>query len=158
MADLTIYETGSGGDFYLNGNDLSTTQSGLFEMVYMAWFGGNPQADTTGNEIPSELRQDWFGNALLFDNEPSIQYNSNLERALSQTALSSAGRIEIEEAAKSDLEFLSDVANIVVDVSILSDYKISIFVSLTEPENLQQKEFQLIWDGVKNEIIIQKNI
>jgi hypothetical protein len=158
MADLTIYETGSGGDFYLNGSDLSTTQAGLFEMVYMAWFGGNPEADTTGNEIPSEIREDWFGNALIFNNEKSIQFNSQLERALITTALSSAGRISIEEAAKADLEFMSEIANIDVSVSILSDDKISIFVSMTEPDNLQKKDFQLIWDGVKNEIIIEKNI
>lgn len=158
MADLTIYETGSGGDFYLNGNDISTTDAGLFEMVYMAFFGGNPQANTTGNEIISELRDDWFGNALLLDNNKDIQFNSNVERALRNTALSSAGRIEIENAAKSDLDFLSEVANIDVDVSILSDDKISIFVSLTEPDNLQKKDFQLIWDGVRNEIIIEKNI
>ncbi len=79
MDDISIYETGSGGDLELLGNDIAST-SGLFNMVYMAWFGGNPEASTTGNELESELRDDWFGNALLFENEKEVQFNSILEK------------------------------------------------------------------------------
>jgi len=157
MQDIVIYETGSGGDLQLLGNDIAST-SGLFNMVYMAWFGGNPEASTTGNEIVSELRDDWFGNALFFNNEDQIQFNSNLEKALNETALDSAGRITIEDAAKKDLEFLKEIAEVSVSVSILSDNKVSITARLKEPENIEVKEFQLIWDNLKNEVIIEKTI
>jgi len=156
MDDLSIYETGSGGDLELRGNDIAGS-SGLFSMVYMAFFGGNTEASTTGNEIDSELRNDWFGNSLLFDDQPEIQFNSHLERALNETALNSQGRITIERAAKMDLEFMKDLANISVDVSIISDHRVQIDVRIQEPENLQQKDFQIIWDNLESEIIIQKS-
>lgn len=152
-----MFETGSGGDLQLNGNDVEFT-SGLFNMVYMAWFGGNVAADTTGNEIESEQRFDWFGNALLFQNEKEIQFNSNLERALQNTALDSSGRIDIEEAAKKDLNFMKDIAEISVNVVILSDDKVEITAKLKEPENIEEKEFQLIWDNLRGEVIIEKTI
>tara|TARA_R110002012_G_scaffold62694_1_gene164823 strand:+ start:5246 stop:5719 length:474 start_codon:yes stop_codon:yes gene_type:complete len=157
MNDVVIYEAGSGGDLELLGNDLSST-SGLFNMVYMAWFGGNPEASTTGNEIDSELRDDWFGNALLFNNENQVQFNSTLEKTLNNTALDSSGRITIEEAAKKDLNFINEIADFNVFVSILSDSKVSIIVELKEPENIQEKQFQIIWDNLKNEVITKKTI
>lgn len=157
MNDIVIYETGSGGDLQLLGNDIAST-SGLFNMVYMAWFGGNPEASTTGNELESELRDDWFGNALLFENEKQVQFNSLLEKTLNETALDSSGRITIEEAAKKDLEFMKDIADVSVSVSILSDDRVSITARLKEPENIEVKEFQLIWDNLKNEVIIEKTI
>ena len=72
--------------------------------------------------------------------------------------MDSSGRITIEEAAKKDLEFMKDFADVTVSVSILSDDKVSIFASLQEPGNLAVKEFQLIWDNLKNEVIIEKTI
>ena len=157
MDDIALHETGSGGDLQLLGNDIAST-SGLFNMVYMAWFGGNTEASTTGNELESELREDWFGNALLFDNEKDVQFNSLLEKTLNETALDSAGRIKIEEAAKKDLAFMSDIAEVTVSVSILSDDRVSIFVQLKEPDNIQEKEYQLIWDKLKDEVIIENTI
>lgn len=155
MDDLSIYETGSGGDLEIKGNDIASS-SGIFSMVYMAFFGGNPQANTTGNELDSELRGDWWGNALLFQDEPEIQFNSNLERALNETPLTSSGRIIIEQAAKKDLEFMKEFANISVSVSVISDDRVSIDVKIQEPENIQEKNFQFIWDNLESEIIIQK--
>lgn len=157
MNDIVIYETGSGGDLQLLGNDIAST-SGLFNMVYMAWFGGNVEASTTGNELESELRDDWFGNALLFENEKQVQFNSTLEKTLNETALDSAGRITIEQAAQKDLQFMKEIADVSVSVSILSDDRVSITARLKEPENIEVKEFQLIWDNLKNEVIIEKTI
>ena len=104
------------------------------------------------------MRNDWFGNALLFENEKEVQFNSLLEKTLNQTALDSSGRITIEEAAKKDLEFMKDIADVTVSVSILSDDKVSIVAQLKEPENIEVKEYQLIWDNLKNEVIIEKTI
>ena len=156
MDDLSIYETGSGGDLQLKGNDIASS-SGIFSMVYMAFFGGNYEI-TTGNEIDSELRDDWFGNSLLFDDEPEIQFNSNLQRALNETPLTSSGRLKIEQAAKKDLEFMKSFAEVSVSVSILDDNHVQISVKMKEPENIKEKEFQMIWDSLENEIIIEKTI
>ena len=95
---------------------------------------------------------------LVHDNEKEIQFNSVLEKTLNETALDSSGRITIEEAAKKDLQFMKDIADVEVSVSILSDDRVSITTQLTEPDNLEVKEFQLIWDNLKNEVIIEKTI
>lgn len=152
MADLAIHESGDGGNVNLLNNDFELTE-GLFNMVYLAWFGGNPGFPTTGNEISSEQRFDWWGNSLFFPNDPDLQFNSTLEYVLSSTPLNSQGRILIENAAKTDLKFLSKFAEVEVEVSIVSDNKVSIFAKLQEPDNLQEKEFQFIWDSTKNELI-----
>jgi len=157
MTDLALYETGDGGDAVLLSNDVELT-SAIFNMVYLAFFGGNPGAPTTGNENEGELRADWWGNALLFNNDESIQFNSSLEHALDTTALTSAGRVAIEEAAKKDLEFISELANVEVSVVIDSDNKVSIFVTLIEPSNLEEKSYQIIWDATKKEVIEVKEI
>jgi len=155
--DLLLYETGDGGDLQLLGNDLANT-SGLFNMVYMALFGGNPQAVTTDNEIETEQRLDWIGNSVLFGNKEDIQFNSFTERALLENALNSDGRLKIEDAAKKDLNFLANFADIEVSVSVLSDNKAGIYVKLQEPDNLQEKEFEIIWDSLRGEAIENKTI
>lgn len=158
MEDLIIFETGDGGDLQLLGNDINFSSGSLFNMVYLAWFGGNTEASTTGNELKTELKKDWFGNSLLFKNEQDVQFNSTLEKVLNTTVLNSAGRIKIEDAAKKDLLFLKDVAEITVDVSILDDNRVEILARLTELSNLQEKEYQILWDGLKNEVIINEVI
>ena len=64
MSDLVIYETGDGGDVVLKGNDFELTES-LFNMPYLAWFGGNPGFSTTGNELENEQRFDYWANSLF---------------------------------------------------------------------------------------------
>jgi len=155
MLDISIYETGSGGDAILKGNDVELTSS-LFNMVYLAFFGGNPSFLTSENQIESELRGDWWGNNVFFQDAPELQFNSLTEHTLNTTALDSNGRITIERNAKKDLEFLADFAEYDVNVSIPDVDKVNIFVTLTEPGNTQEKEFQFIWDATRNEVIEQK--
>ena len=152
MNDLTLKETGDGGDLTLLGNDLLLT-SGIFNQIYMALFGGNPEASTTGNELITEQRQDWWGNALLSQDKPAIQQNSETEKALGNVAITSAGRLEIEEAVKSDLKFLNEVAQIGVDTSILAEDKIEISILAQEPNNEEEQAFVFSWDATKEEII-----
>lgn len=150
--DISIYETGNGGDAELKGNDLASSDS-LFNTVYLAFFGGNPGFVTTGNELENEQRFDFWGNSLFMENNPTIQFNSLLEYTLNNTALNSEGRLLIENAAKKDLLFLSTFAEVKVSVSIVTNDNIKINVTLTELKNLQEKEFQFIWDSTKNELI-----
>lgn len=154
MADLAIYETGSGGDLSLKGNDLAIAE-GLLNMPYLGWFGGNPAASTTGNELPNEQRFDWWGNALLFPNDREVQLNSLLENALNTNAFDSNGLRIIEEAAKEDLKFLTNFADIEVEVFIATVDKIEISLKVNEPSNLENKEYKYIWDATKKELITE---
>ncbi|MGB0881427.1 MAG: hypothetical protein ACPGSO_00630 [Vicingaceae bacterium] len=156
MIDVLICETGNGGDAIRLTSDLKNTSS-FSNMVYLAWFGGNPGNPTLGNEIPTEERFDWWGNQLLFNNEVGFQFNSLLEYTLNTTSLNSSGRIIIEESAKKDLEFLSNFANIDVEVSIISDDEVSILARLEEPGNIQDNEFEIIWNSTRKELELNNN-
>ena len=151
--DLSIYETGNGGDLILKNGDLEITE-GLTNQPYLAHFGGNKEASTTGEEIQGTERLDWWGNSF-FINDEAGQMNSELERALDKNNLSSSGRIEIENQAKEDLKFLADVAEISTNVSILDDDKVQISDKLSQPDN---EKFLFIWDATKNELIEDKII
>lgn len=157
MSDVSVYETGDGGDVILRGNDIVLTDS-FYNMPYLAWFGGNPGFVTTGNELENEQRFDWWGNSLLFENDPVIQFNSFLEHALNTTALDSQGRLTIENIVKRDLQFFGTFATVEVDVSIISDSRVKILATIKEPGNLDQKEFQFIWDATKQEIIVERTL
>ena len=156
MTDLALHETGDGGDIQLVGNDLVTTGS-IFNQIYMALFGGN-QVPTTGTELETEQRLDWWANALLFQDQPEIQMNSNLEKTFNEVALNSSGRLQIEETVKSLLAFLSDVAEISVETSVIEIDKIQITILAQEPDNIQEQAFIFIWDATKEEIIIPSTI
>jgi hypothetical protein len=153
MSDLVIYETGNGGDIQLSGNDLELSD-GLYSRVYLAWFGGNPEAATTGDEPEGEQKLDWWGNSLLFPSNPNNQYNSRLEQALKNTELNSAGRLSIQEVAKKDVEFLNELGDVTVEVSIVGINHVKIVLAINEPTNQQNKEFQFIWDATREEVIV----
>lgn len=152
MTDLALHETGSGGDLQLKGNDLDTSGS-IYNLIYMALFGGNPKASTTGEELETEQRQDHWANALIDQDLPEFQFNSELEETLNSVALNSSGRLQIEEAAKNDLEFLKDVAEITVTARIIEIDKIELRILAQEPGNLQEQAFIFIWDATKQELI-----
>lgn len=153
--DLLIYENGTGGDLRIISGDLAMVET-LYNQVYLAFFGGNVEANTKGNELPDQQRLDYWANSLLFSGQPNKQFNSNLERALSETVYNSSGRIDIENAAKKDLEVFSGIANADVEVSIVSEHRIRISVKLSGLD--QPGELQFIWDNARNEIIIEEQI
>ena len=157
MADLVVYETGNGGDVVKKGNDLQLTED-LFNQVYLAWFGGNVEASTTGEELPTEQRFDWWGNQLFFQDKPEFQFNSELERVLDSVALTSSGRVTIEEAAKRDLKYLEGFAEVSVSVSIIGLDQVQIDALLKEPDNIEAQIFRFIWDKTKGTLIEQIKI
>ncbi len=154
MTDLALFETGSGGDTRLKGNDFEITGS-IFNIIYMALFGGNI-ASTTGEELETEQRRDWFGNALLFQDQPDIQINSTLERTLIEVALTSSGRLKIEESVIADLKFLDELADISVETAIIDIDRIQITILAQEPDNLDVQTFIFIWDATKEELIEER--
>jgi hypothetical protein len=157
MKDIALYETGNGGDLFIENSDVSTVGT-LTHQVYIALFGGNVEASTKGNELETEKRNDWWANSLIFKEDSTRQFNSETERILNTTALNSSGRIKIERAVKNDLKFLSQIINLSVLVQIISDSKINIIVSFQELQNGENKVLQFLWDNLKKEIIIDKTI
>src|SRR4051812_18891907 len=116
--DLQLLETGNGGDVNKKGKDLSVIY-GFQNMPYLAMFGGNVQSSTPGKRLPTEQASDWWGNALL-TNDIGHQMNSETERALMTTLLTSSGRLKIEQAVKKDLSFMKEFAEVTSDVSIIN--------------------------------------
>lgn len=124
--DIQLTENGNGGAFTLNINDLSVVY-GVENMPYLAMFGGS----------------DWWGNTLLFPNNPSRRFLSETQAVMLSTALNSSGRLAIENAIKRDLSFLLDMfpdATLIVETKIVSDDRLSIFISFNG------QEISLLWN------------
>lgn len=157
MKDIALYETGSGGDFFVENNDLSLSNT-LVNNIYISLFGGNIEDSTTGFEIEGQLREDWWANSLIFSEQKQRQFNSETERILRNAVLNSSGRIEVIRAVENDLKHLKSFAKILVDTTVLSSNKIVIFVKITSLDNEEEKTIKIIWDSLKNEAIIEKTI
>lgn len=140
-----IYESGNGGELSLVNGDIEMID-GISNQPYLAHFGGNIEASTTGEEIEGEERKDWFGNVFLLNN-PGTQMNSELERSMNENSLNSSGRSKIENAAKNDLSYLSDTAKVDSKVSVTGVDK----VLITDTINELKANFQ--WDASKSELI-----
>lgn len=152
--DLKVIESGNGGDLVKGTRDLIVI-SGLGNMVYLALFGGNVQASTPSRRLPTEQVFDWWGNSLLFPNNPELQFNSLTERTLNNVALTSSGRVRIEQAVLLDLAFMKPFAEVTASVTIPETDKVEIAVQLREPDNLQEQEFTFIWDASRNELTVE---
>lgn len=147
--DIKIRETKNGGDAVRSGNDLQLT-GGWGNMVYIAMFGG--QTPTPEGRANEEIPSDFWGNSLFHPQSPELQFNSRTEKILNEVSLTSKGRSKIEEAARSDLSFMKDFANVSVSVNIVNERRVSINVTVQEPGNLENKEFQFIWDSMAKEL------
>lgn len=137
--------------------DLLLTEE-LLQMAYLALFGGNIEASTKGNELETEIRNDWWGNALLYNQTPTKQFNSNTERVLSDVVLNTTGRLEIKRAVEKDLEFMAPIADVSVAVSIETYNRLEIAIKLVRLDNKQEKQYQLIYDNATNAMIINTEL
>lgn len=155
--DILLAELGTGGEMVIEANDIVLTES-LFQMIYLALFGGNIEASTTGNELPSELRYDWWGNELLFGEVREVQFNSETERVLKETVLNTSGRTIIERAVEYDLQFLNQIADYSVEVSLETYNRVEIMIKLQRLDNQQEKIYQLVYDNAKDEVIVNKEL
>lgn len=150
--DIALISTGNGGDFILSGNDIEAT-SELYNQVYLALFGGNVEGSTKRVYAVGEQRPDWWANSLLFENNDVEQFNSLTERELKNVSLTSAGRVQIEQAVKIDLAFISELGQTEVSVSLLENNQLSIDVKLLEPSGEKSQALTFIWDAARNELI-----
>lgn len=90
---------------------------------------------------------------LFFQNDESVQMNSNTERVLLNVSLNSSGRIQIERAVRKDLEFMKPFATVTVSVSIVSTDRVVIGVNIVRLDNLERRAFVYIWDATNSELI-----
>lgn len=154
MIDLAIIETGNGGDLKIAGNDFAI-QNSWGNMVYLAMFGGNKGFQTREKQ-DTEEQEDWWGNTLLFRNDPAQQMNSYTEFELENVAFTSAGRKKVQTAVEKDLEFMSTFAIVSVQVVFKDDNFVEIIVKVQQPsskKNLISSQFTkaiFIWDANMN--------
>ena len=150
--DLLLCETGNGGDFIFETNDLKLTE-GFANQPYLAWFGGNIGGEERDREDApqSEQRTDWFGNSLLFESDLEFYFNSELETLLSKSALNSSQVILIEQTAKHDLDFMKGFGEVSIEAEIQDLDRIKINAKIIQPNNSENKIFSFIWNSAKNE-------
>ena len=150
IVDIMFFESGSGGNISLQNDDIQTI-SGLSNQVYLALFGGNLQQNTSEELAVLDEKQDWWGNSLLPTEQ---QFNSVFERTIRETPLTSGGIQTLVNAAKEDLNYLTDYADIEISGSIVQPNRFELLVNLIEPDQ-QSTKIKFIWDGTKNEVIEQ---
>jgi hypothetical protein len=155
--DILLYESGDGGEMAVLNNDLELSET-LYQQVYLALFGGQLEANTRTDYLPSEERFDWWGNSLFFAETPNIQFNSNTERVLDSVALNSSGRLAIIQAVNDDISYLTELLNYTIDVEIFDTNKVRIIVRFNPKTNQEDKVLQLVYDNAKKELIIEKVI
>ena len=146
--DLSIYETGDGGDLNVVNGDLELSHT-LFNQAYLAMFGGNIEQTTDELSINLEEKFDWWGNTL-FDNEHG--FNSLTERQLNKLVINGNNLQNLESIIEHDLTYLNPHADISVDVSMEDYNRISLNVKIVEPSGKEQK-MRFLWQGVENQFI-----
>jgi len=149
--DLKLRESYSGGELVKTTKDFEVIY-GFGNMPYLALFGGNVESSTPSERVATEQNKDYWGNEILMVDEPGLQFNSETERVLNKTPLTSAGREIIQQAVFQDLRFMKDFARVGVSVAIIATDKVRIGIRLEEPDNLQARDFIFIWDATRNEL------
>lgn len=91
MKDLKMKHFEGFGDLFLKDGDLAES-TGLFEMVYLALYG----TETRSN--------DWWADRDLLDNEESTK--GFYQKTIQRRSISNFSKTDIENAIKSDLNFL----------------------------------------------------
>ena len=155
--DINLFEGGSGGEMRILNSDLLMSET-IYQTIYLALYGGNVEQDTTEDESDLEENFDYWGNQLFYSNNPDKWFNSQTERTLSTVALNGEGRKLIEDAVNADLQFLNNVVNFEVEVSISSNNRAEIAIFISEFQNQSDRQLKMVWENSRNELIIQEII
>ena len=155
--DIHLYEDGTGSNILVSNNDILLSET-LYQTIYIALFGGNKEAVTTGEELENQERKDYWANSLIYGDNPDKQFNSVTERTLSEVTLNSSGRLTIIRAVESDLDFLKKTAKFNVKVVILSVNSVKIQIFLESSTKQDNNIFDFVWNNAKNEVIIDRTI
>lgn len=149
--DIALHETLNGGDIAIQNGDIYTTNA-IWTQIYLALFGGNIEQSTADDLADDAQRFDFWGNQFL-QNDPDEQLNSLTERTLNEVALNSAGRLAIQRAVETDLDYLRKVGTVSVDVSIPGLNTVQIDITITEPDRLNETQYRIIWRATQTEPI-----
>lgn len=155
--DIRLSETLNGGDFNLitiedeagTFSDLDT-DGGLRTATYLSHFGGNIEANTTGNEQPGVIRKDYFGNVFVL-NDLDRRANSNLERSLIEITITTGNLLKYEDASELDLAWLivNKIAKTISSIaSIIAPERVEIEDTIEEPE--KDTDTITVWEFEKN--------
>jgi len=155
--DINLFEGGSGGEMRILNSDLLMSET-IYQTIYLALYGGNVEQSTTSEETDLEENFDYWGNQLFYSNNPDKWFNSQTERTLSTVSLNGEGRKLIEDAVNADLQFLNNVVNFEVEVSISSNNRAEIAIFISEFQNQSDRQLKMVWENSRNELIIQKII
>jgi hypothetical protein len=155
--DINLFESGSGGEMRILNSDLLMAET-IYQTIYLALYGGNVEQSTTSEETDLEENFDYWGNQLFYSNNPDKWFNSQTERVLSTVALNGEGRKLIEDAVNADLQFLNNVVNFEVEVSISSNNRAEIAIFISEFQNQSDRQLKMVWENSRNELIIQEII
>jgi hypothetical protein len=155
--DINLFESGSGGEMRILNSDLLMAET-IYQTIYLALYGGNVEQSTTSEETDLEENFDYWGNQLFYSNNPDKWFNSQTERTLSTVALNGEGRKLIEDAVNADLQFLNNVVNFEVEVSISSNNRAEIAIFISEFQNQSDRQLKMVWENSRNELIIQEII
>jgi hypothetical protein len=155
--DINLFEGGSGGEMRILNSDLLMAET-IYQTIYLALYGGNVEQSTTSEETDLEENFDYWGNQLFYSNNPDKWFNSQTERTLSTVSLNGEGRKLIEDAVNADLQFLNNVVNFEVEVSISSNNRAEIAIFISEFQNQSDRQLKMVWENSRNELIIQEII
>jgi hypothetical protein len=155
--DINLFEGGSGGEMRILNSDLLMAET-IYQTIYLALYGGNVEQSTTSEETDLEENFDYWGNQLFYSNNPDKWFNSQTERTLSTVSLNGEGRKLIEDAVNADLQFLNNVVDFEVEVSISSNNRAEIAIFISEFQNQSDRQLKMVWENSRNELIIQEII
>ena len=155
--DINLFEGGSGGEMRILNSDLLMAET-IYQTIYLALYGGNVEQSTTSEETDLEENFDYWGNQLFYSNNPDKWFNSQTERTLSTVSLNGEGRKLIEDAVNADLQFLNNVVNFEVEVSISSNNRAEIAIFISEFQNQSDRQLKMVWENSRNKLIIQEII
>ena len=155
--DINLFEGGSGGEMRILNSDLLMAET-IYQTIYLALYGGNIEQSTTSEETDLDENFDYWGNQLFYSNNADKWFNSQTERTLSTVALNGEGRKLIEDAVNADLQFLNNVVNFRVEVSISSNNRAEIAIFISEFQNQSDRQLKMVWENLRNELIIKEII
>jgi phage gp46-like protein len=155
--DLKLIESNDGGDVVKNATDLEVI-FGFQNMIYIALFGGNPEASTPITRLATEQDLSYWGNNLFHPQESGLQFNSSTEKTLLNVTLNSSGRTLIQQAVESDLAFMKEFATVKVVVSVIGLDSILIAIRVLQPDNLQEQDFVYIWNVTRQELLQAESV
>jgi hypothetical protein len=104
--------------------------------------------------IENEQLFDWFGNSVLFNQQPLVQFNSELERTLKNVSINSKGVELIYQAVNKDIDFMRTFATVEINISVTAVDRISINLKVIELDTKVSNIFNYIWDSTEAELTI----